>query len=55
MQFQLMNDPFTGEPSDRFIIFTDDDGNVWTVPKDSNWMWDLYQQWLAEGNEPLPA
>jgi len=54
MQFQLMKDFFTGEVMDDQILYTDDDGVLWTVPE-GNRMWQIYVDWLAEGNTPLPA
>lgn len=54
MQFQLEKDPFTGEVLTNAILYTDDDGVLWNVPEGQRF-WQIYQDWLAEGNAPLPA
>lgn len=58
MQFQQRYKPFTEplEVDPDYILYTDMDGQLWTVPLNvGNWMdTDLYQPWLAAGNKPLP-
>lgn len=53
MTFSEMIDPFTGNISSTLILFTDDDGTVWTVPQGHRF-WALYEDWLAQGNTPMP-
>lgn len=54
MTFQQIIDPRTGEVSDAVILYTDENGTIWTVP-DGHRFWGIYQDWLAEGNSPKPA
>lgn len=54
MQFQLLIDQRTGEVSESTILYTDENGAIWTVPEGHRF-WNLYQDWLAEGNSPKPA
>lgn len=52
IQFQQIKDPLTKEVVANTILYTDADGVVWTVPQGHRF-WDLYEQWLAQGNTPL--
>lgn len=54
MQFQLTKDFFTREALTDQILYTDDNGVLWDVPKEHRF-WQIYQDWLAKGNTPLPA
>jgi hypothetical protein len=52
MKFQQLLAP-DGSVEPGYILFTDSFGRVWVVPQGHRF-WDLYQNWLADGNEPLP-
>lgn len=52
--FKKMNDPVTGLATDAYIIYTDPDGVVWTVPEGHRF-WALYEEFLAGGGVPTPA
>lgn len=54
MNFQQVIDERTGQVSTFCVLYTDENGSVWTVPQGHRF-WDLYQEWLATGNTPLPA
>lgn len=54
MNFQEYVSPFTGQVDPQMICYTDEDGMRWSVPQGHRF-WDLYEQWLSEGNKPLPA
>ena len=48
----LRNNPITGEPN-PYVYHVDTE--TFVSPDPSNPLWQDYQDWLAEGNEPLPA
>ncbi len=49
MIFQLITDS-------ECVLMIDIDGTISCVPNcDENRHWQMYQAWLLEGNEPLPA
>jgi hypothetical protein len=54
MNFQIFVDPITGCVRDDMIWYVDESGQKWCVPQGHRF-WDLYQQSLKDGNEPLPA
>jgi hypothetical protein len=43
-----------GSVASDLILFTDDNGELWTVPAGHRF-WTLYEDWMAAGNVPLPA
>lgn len=49
-QVKLLN----GSIDPDIIKYTDPNGQVWMVARDT-WQWrDIYEPWLAAGNTPLP-
>ena len=53
MQFFQLKNPDTGAVSEDRVDMIDDAGFFSTLMP-GNWLWDIYQQWLASGNTPLP-
>ena len=52
--YTLVRDPFTN--TEDSLKRQDEDGNVAIVPvSEDNRDYQEYLEWLAEGNEPLPA
>lgn len=43
-----------GQLDPTYIEYTDENGALWYVPEGHRF-WDLYQQWLSQGNTPLPT
>lgn len=39
----------------NMIEYTDENGQVWTVPQGHRIWTEIYQPWLAAGNTPTPA
>lgn len=55
ISFQYINDPMTGKVSDTMILYTDEQGTVWTVPLGAGHRFeDTYNEWTAAGNTALP-
>lgn len=54
MHFQQVKNIVTDEIDENVVSYTDDMGIMWSVPAGHRY-WDLYEQWLADGNVPLPA
>jgi hypothetical protein len=52
MKFSLVKNP-DGSISQDFILYEDESGTQWTVPEGHRY-WDMYQDWLAQGNTPNP-
>jgi hypothetical protein len=51
--FKQLIDPVTKMVSTDYILYTDDEGTVWTVPLGKGHRFeDIYTSWLAEGNTP---
>jgi len=50
MQYYLPPPPAEGMPASDCIIRED---GAWIPPDEANRDWAEYQQWVAEGNEPL--
>jgi hypothetical protein len=50
--YQQVLNPFTGLVDDSVIVRLPD--NAWIPNNPSNTDWQAYQEWLAEGNTPLP-
>ena len=48
----LKNDPFTGE-SHTHVYHVET--NTYVAMSEGNYKYQEYLEWLAEGNEPLPA
>lgn len=53
IQFRQLEDPVTQEVRSEAIQYSDAEGIVWTVPQGHRF-WGLYQDWLRQGNTPLP-
>jgi hypothetical protein len=53
MQFQQFKNS-SGLIEYQAVLYTDENGATWTVPFGHRF-WDLYQDWLAQGNTPLQA
>jgi hypothetical protein len=51
MTYKLLNDPLTGEPANMVVL----DGEFYVPFAEDNTYYQRYLEWLAEGNEPLPA
>lgn len=51
MHFKQVKNPITGEVQGDLIEYHDDSGEIWVV-SEGHRFWDLYQEWLAEGNTP---
>ena len=50
--YQQVLNPFTGLVDDSVIVRLPD--NAWIPNDPSNTDWQAYQEWLAQGNTPLP-
>lgn len=48
--FKQYTDPLTGVVNPGMVIYTDPDGQVWTVPENHRIWTDIYLPWLAAGN-----
>lgn len=56
MQFQYINDENGTVDNSKILMVLGDQECPLVVPNDpKNRHWQLYQQWLEEGNTPLPA
>ncbi|WP_200868532.1 hypothetical protein [Ralstonia pickettii] len=53
IQFRQLKDFVTQEVKTDVIQYNDANGEVWAVPQGHRF-WSLYQDWLAQGNTPLP-
>jgi hypothetical protein len=51
MTYKLLNDPLTGEQANMVVL----DGEFFIPFAEDNAHYQRYLEWLAEGNEPLPA
>lgn len=55
ISFQHLNDPMTGQVSTTSILYTDEQGTVWTVPLGAGHRFeDIYNEWVAAGNTAAP-
>lgn len=54
MKYVTVVDPMTNEIDPTTVIFYSDDGSISYLNQWSR-LWLDYQQWLSEGNTPLPA
>ena len=50
--YQIINDPLTGQPAQAIKRISD---NAFIPFDPANTDYQAYLEWLAEGNEPLPA
>lgn len=50
--YQIINDPITGQPAQVIKRLAD---NAFIPMDPDNTDYQKYLEWLAEGNEPLPA
>jgi hypothetical protein len=50
--YQQMLDPFTGQISNQYIKRLPDNAVIPNDPDNTDWQ--AYQEWLSEGNTPLP-
>lgn len=56
ISFRYLKDPMTGQQSTTSILYTDEQGTVWTVPLGTGHRFEqVYDDWVAAGNTPLPA
>lgn len=53
-QFRQLKEPISDNVLTDAIQYTDADGTVWFVPQGHRF-WASYEQWLSDGNTPLPA
>ena len=53
MNFQQFKDVI-GQIDPDMIWYTDDNGQRWSVPQGHRF-WLIYQEWIAQGDTPLPA
>lgn len=44
--FSTYVDPVTGEENPNIVVFTDENGYVWHVPKDHRIWKEVYEPWL---------
>lgn len=50
--YKLVNDPITNTQNSMILRLAD---NAWIPISEDNRDYQRYLEWLAEGNEPLPA
>jgi hypothetical protein len=53
--FQQLRDWVTGEINPDAVQYTEEDGTVWNFVPRGHRFFDLYERWLAAGNQPRAA